>query len=209
MKDKFNKFSVPLGLLDYINPIFYTITILTIINNIVLESPYNIILFIGAIISIVFGFIIPTGKVLVGLNIIEFKMPVSIVFMVNTGIFISGLMILMYTFNISSIMLLLISIISILLLVLIYSKTKKMNTIAVLIGAIGYLLIYISLIALSVEKGIILTIILYALAILLFVILCGIGIKANLKNPKIHWIIEISNVICQMLVAISTIILFN
>ena len=43
MKDTFNKFSVPLGLLDYINPIFYTITIITIMNNIKLESPYNII----------------------------------------------------------------------------------------------------------------------------------------------------------------------
>ena len=37
----------------------------------------------------------------------------------------------------------------------------------------------------------------------------GIGIKANLKNPKVHWIIEISNVICQFLVAFGTIILFK
>lgn len=32
-KDRLNKFSVPLGLLDYINPILYTITIMTIIKN--------------------------------------------------------------------------------------------------------------------------------------------------------------------------------
>jgi hypothetical protein len=38
--------------------------------------------------------------------------------------------------------------------------------------------------------------------------LCGIGIKANLKKPKVHWLIEISNVICQGLVAIATLILF-
>ena len=209
MKERFNKFSVPLGLLDYINPIFYTITILTIINNIVLESPFNTILLIGAIISIIFGFIIPTGKVLVGLKIIEFKMPVSIVFMVNTGIFISGLMLLKYTFNISIITLLIISIITILLLALIYLKSKKMNTIAVLIGAVGYLLIYISLITLSIRNEMIIPILLYAVAIILFIMLCGIGIKANLKNPKVHWVIEISNVICQMLVAISTIILFK
>ena len=209
MKERFNKFSVPLGLLDYINPIFYTITILTIINNIVLESPFNTILLIGAIISIIFGFIIPTGKVLVGLKIIEFKMPVSIVFMVNTGIFISGLMLLKYTFNISIITLLIISIITIILLALIYLKSKKMNTIAVLIGAVGYLLIYISLITLSIRNEMIIPILLYAVAIILFIMLCGIGIKANLKNPKVHWVIEISNVICQMLVAISTIILFK
>ena len=28
-KKKFNSFSVPLGLLDYINPIFYTVTMVT------------------------------------------------------------------------------------------------------------------------------------------------------------------------------------
>ena len=39
--------------------------------------------------------------------------------------------------------------------------------------------------------------------------LCGIGIKANLKNPKVHWVIEISNVICQGLVALGTFLLFS
>ena len=68
INDKLNKFSVPLGLLDYINPILYTITIITIITNISINSPYNIILLIGGIISILFGFIIPTGKVIVGLG---------------------------------------------------------------------------------------------------------------------------------------------
>ena len=48
----------------------------------------------------------------------------------------------------------------------------------------------------------------YAIAILLFVMLCGIGIKANLKNPKVHWVIEMSNVLCQFLVAAATILLF-
>jgi hypothetical protein len=33
MRKKFNKFSVPLGLLDYGNPIFYTVTMVTIIKN--------------------------------------------------------------------------------------------------------------------------------------------------------------------------------
>ena len=59
---KFNRFSVPLGLLDYVNPIFYTITMLTLIKNIGYQMviPYNRILFIGAAISIFFGLIIPT-----------------------------------------------------------------------------------------------------------------------------------------------------
>lgn len=209
-KDKFNKFSVPLGLLDYINPIFYSVTIITIIKSISseLSTPYNLILIIGAVISILFGFIIPTGKVIVGLGIIKFKMPVSLVFCVNTGILLSGLMILKYVMNLNLILSLIIILVILLLLFLIYKKSKKINTIAVLTGAFGYLLIYISLITLSSRTKNILPTIFYAFAIILFIMLCGIGIKANLKDPKVHWKIEISNVICQGLVAIGTIILF-
>ena len=136
-------------------------------------------------------------------------MPVLIVFMVNLGIFISGLMVLKYVFKINLLILTIISIITICFLILLYLKSKKMNTIAVLIGAVGYILLYISLITLSINNNTIISIIFYGIAIVLFIMLCGIGIKANLKNPKIHWIIEISNVICQMLVAIATLIVFK
>lgn len=208
---KFNKFSVPLGLLDYVNPILYSITMITIIRylNHLIESPYNVILWIGAIISIFFGFIIPTGKVIVGLGIIKFKMPVSLVFCVNTGILISGLMLLKYVLSINLFLLLVILLLIVVDLLLIYLKSKKLNTIAVLTGAFGYILIYLSLIILAVRKGLVLPIVLYALAILLFIMLCGIGIKANLKKPKVHWIIEISNVICQFLVMLGTLMLFK
>ena len=58
----------------------------------VMGHPGNVIFLVGAIISVFFGLIIPTGKVLVGLGVIKFRMPVSLVFSVNTGILISGLM---------------------------------------------------------------------------------------------------------------------
>ncbi len=211
MKDKINKFSVPLGLLDYINPILYSITSITIIKNISnsIGAPYSIILLIGAIISIFFGFIIPTGKVIVGLGIIKFRMPVSLVFSVNSGILLSGLMLAKYVFNLQLIFLLLIIAIIVLLLIALYKKNKKFNTIAVLTGAFGYIMLYTSLITLSIKKGITIPIILYALAIALFVMLCSIGIKANLKDPKVHWVIEISNIVCQLLVAIGTVMLFK
>ena len=207
-KDRFNRFSVPLGLLDYINPIFYTITIITIIRNISLVSPYNIIIMLGAIISILFGFIIPTGKVIVGLGLIKFKMPVSLVFLVNIGILLSGLMLFKYVMNLHLVILLITFLITILLLFIIYKKSKKINTIAVLTGAIGYLFIYSSLIILSLRINNILPTLFYMIAIILFITLCGIGIKANLKDPKVHWKIEILNVICQGLVTFGTIILF-
>ena len=208
-KEKFNKFSVPLGLLDYINPIFYTITITTIIRNIYLSNPYNIIMIIGAVLSIVFGFIIPTGKVIVGLGLIKFKMPVSLVFTVNTGILLSGLILFNYVMNLNIILLLIIISLIIIILLSIYLKRKNYNTIAVLTGAIGYILIYSSLIIQSIKTNNYLPTVFYAIAIILFFNLCKIGIKANLKDPKVHWKIEISNVICQGLVAIGTILLFK
>ena len=207
-KSIFNKFSIPLGLLDYINPIFYSISIITIIRNIYLEFPYNIIMILGAILSIIFGFIIPTGKVIVGMGLIKFRMPVSLVFMVNTGILLSGLMLLKYVFNFNSIVLFIIIGFILILLLLIYCMSKKFNTIAVLIGMFGYLLLYISLIIISFRLKLFIPIILYLLAIVLFLMLVCIGIKANLKNPKVHWVIEISNVLCQFLVMIGTLILF-
>ncbi len=209
MKNKFNKFSVPLGLLDYINPICYMITMIVILKKIskVIETPY-IILFIGAVISIIFGIVIPTVKVLIGLKKVKFKMPVNLVFIVNSGILLSGLMLLRYVFGIQ-LLLLLILFLVIGLLSIIYIKTKKFNTVAVLTGAFGYLMIYVSLITLSIRYHLVLPIIMYAIAILLFLFLCFVGIKANLKKPKVHWIIESCNILCQLLVAIGTIILFN
>lgn len=129
-KEKFNTFSVPLGLLDYINPIFYTIAIITIINNINLVNPYKITMIIGSILSILFGFIIPTGKVIVGLGIIKFKMLVILVFLVNLGILLSGLMLFKYIINLNYLALLIICLIILLFLFLIYKKSNKINTIA-------------------------------------------------------------------------------
>ncbi len=208
---KFNRFSVPLGLLDYVNPILYTVTMTTIIRNIYsgMSSSFNRILFLGALISIFFGFIIPTGKVIVDLGLIRFVMPVPLVFCVNAGIFLSGMMLLQHVLDMKPAVLLMLFLLAVIYLAFVYRKSRKANTIAVLTGAIGYLLIYSSLILLSLRKAMTVPVILYALAILLFVMLCGIGIKANLKDPKVHWVIEISNVLCQFLVALSSVLLFK
>ena len=210
MKKKFESFSVPLGLLDYGNPVFYTVTMVTILKNMygVMDRPFNVILLMGAIISIFFGLVIPTGKVIVGLGLIEFKMPVSLVACVNTGILISGLMMLRHVLELSLPALLIILLLAAAALYLIYTKSKKFNTVAVMTGAIGYMLLYVSLIILSVERDTFLPILFYVLAIFFFFMLCGIGIKADLKNPKVHWVIEVSNVMCQFLVALGTVILF-
>jgi len=212
MKKKIsNNFSVSLGLVDYINPILYSITCLVIIFNLnkIMDIPYNIIYIIGVILSLIFGFTIPTVKLLVGLGKIEFKLPVKYVFYVNLGIFISGLMLIKNILNINIYLFLGIILGSVILLYLIYRKTNKFNNIAVLIGGIGYLLIYISLITMALNNNLLIAVILYGIAICLYIMLIFIGLFANLKDARIHWLIEISNIICQFLVALSTIILFS
>ena len=203
-------FSVPLGLVDYINPILYAITTYIIIINMreVRKTPFYELFIIGAVISLLFGLIIPTGKLIVGLGLIKFRMPVILVFLVNSGIFLSGLILFQTITHLKLALFLEIILFFLLLLFIIYLKSKKTNTIAVLIGAIGYLMIYISLIIKSIISNHYIPIIFYIVAISLFIMLCMIGIKANLKDSKVHWIIEISNIICQLSVAIGTILLF-
>ena len=137
-EEKMNQFSVPLGLLDYGNPILYTITSIVLITHLQNRMTPNwyYLLVIGIIMSLIFGFIIPTGKVLVGLKIIKFRMPVSLVFLVNTGLFLTGITLMKYTLKIPIIVWSILVLIYLLFLLLIYYKTKKVNTIAVLIGAI-------------------------------------------------------------------------
>lgn len=203
-------FSVALGLFDYINPILYTVTSVTVLTHLygAMKLPMYILYALGVLVSLIFGFSIPTVKVMVGTGKMQFKLPVNFVSFVNSGIFVSGLMLFGYTLNVKPIIYLVIVVAALAVLGFILKKSGKFNTVAVLIGAIGYLLIYISLITLSVRAAVTLPIILYAFAICLFVLLVGIGIKGNLKNANLHWVIEACNVCCQLSVAIATILLF-
>lgn len=208
-KKKETKFSVALGLFDYINPICYAVTTLSIIIACfgVMQTGWYILFIVGATISMIFGLTIPTVKLLVGLGKLKFKMPVNLVFYVNSGILISSVSLLKYVTNINNLPLLAIYAGIILLLLLIYTKKEKFNTMAVLTGAAGYVLIYTALIILANSYKYYLSIVFYGIAILFFLALCLIGIKANLKDAKVHWIIETCNVLCQALVAISTYLL--
>ena len=210
-KSKMNSFSVGLGLFDYINPIFYAITSITIISNLYarMDKPLFIVLVAGCLMSMIFGLSIPTLKIIVGLGKVKFKMPVNLVFYVNTGLFITGLALLKYTFNVKPLIMAIIIATSLLVLGLIYYKSKKFNSVAVLIGMIGYVLIYASLISNAINSGYSLSIVLYAIAIMLMIFLVLLGCFSDLKLPLVHWTLEITNVTCQGLVALSTVLLFK
>lgn len=209
-KSKMNSFSVTLGLFDFINPIFYAITSIMIIRNLyaVMNKPTFIFMAVGCIISMIFGLSIPTLKIIVGLGKVKFKMPVNLVFYVNSGLFITGLALIKHTLSLSMPIMIIIAVVSLTLLILLYIKSKKFNTVAVLIGMIGYTLIYISLIKSAIALRYTLSIILYSIAIMLMIFLVLLGCFSDLKLPLVHWTLEITNVTCQGLVALSTVLLF-
>ena len=163
---------------------------------------------VGAALSLLFGLTIPTVKLIVGLGKMQFKMPVNLVSYVNTGILISGIALISYVLGLSPLTVAAVLLLAAAVIAFLWYKTGKFNTAAVLIGAVGYLMLYVSLITLSVRSGMTVPIVLYALAICLFVFLCLVGILSNLKNARVHWVIEISNVICQLSVATATVLLF-
>ena len=203
------RFSVALGLFDYINPILYGITVITILIKMLgaMSAPTYAVFALGAVISLVFGLSIPTVKLLVGLGKMQFRMPVNLVSFVNSGILLSGLALVSHVVGVKPLTLGVILLCAAGIIGLLWYKTGKFNTVAVLIGAVGYLMIYASMITLSIRNGVILPVILYAFAICLFVFLCLVGILSNLKNARVHWVIEISNVVCQFSVALATVLL--
>lgn len=205
------KFSVALGLFDYINPIFYGVTVITILVKMVgaMSTPAYILFAIGAAVSLIFGLSIPTVKLIVGLGKMQFKMPVNLVSFVNTGILLSGIALVSHVVGVKPLTLFVILLCAAGVIGLLWYKTGKFNTVAVLIGAVGYLMIYTSLITLSIRNGMVFPVVLYAFAICLFIFLCLVGILSNLKNAKVHWVIEISNVVCQFSVALATLILLS
>ena len=210
-KKKSDNFSVALGLVDYVNPIFYTVTCLLILNNMkeIMSAADYRICFLGMIISLIGGYIIPTGKLIVGLGIMKFVMPVPLVLFVNSGILISGLILLKTVFSLSAAVTFVIAAAIIALMIMVVRKTGNLNTAAVLTGALGYLMIYAALITLSLSSKMILPVCFYVLAIALFAVLVRTGIKADLYDARVHWFIEICNIMTQGLVTLGTYILFH
>ena len=203
MSSQLTTFSILLGLTDFVNPIFYTFFFLTMLKNLRFESDAFLFkLFkIGAIISLIGGYFIPTGKVIVGLGLLDFVMPVPVVHFVNTGFLISGIALFLMckrksSKDISAIIKVLFAIFYIVAFCLtcIFSRY---NTAAVLTGVIGIVLIYVSLILMSRKAGKTISMTLAILSFFLTFFLAGVGIKANLYSVTVHWLIELTNIVCQ------------
>ena len=129
-------FSVALGLFDYINPIFYGVTVITIMIKMfgVMSIPTYILFVVGAVISLIFGLSIPTVKLIVGLGKMQFKMPVNLVSFVNTGILLSGIALVSHIVGVKPLTLIIVLLCAAGIIGFLWYKTGKFNTVAVLIG---------------------------------------------------------------------------
>lgn len=202
-----NEFSVALGLFDYINPICYTIFTLIGIKHFrkIMKDGFFYVYLVGAVVSLVGGFFIPTIKTLVGLGIIEWGLPVSKVIIANTGFLISGPTLFIGTLKRnrrenSDIMLM--------------SSAGGLslaflNKFIVGFGALGMIMIYVTCAKLAIEKKrpyAAITLIISLVGTLFESVYSNSG--ADLNSAAVHWVIEIGAVITHLMLVVSAYLLF-
>ncbi len=200
-----------LGLLDYINPICYTT--FTIIGFFyfrkIMKPVFFYIYFVGAIISLIGGFFIPTIKTLIGLGVLEWGLPVSKVIIANTGFLISGPTLFIGTLKANR-------------LNTPDARNLKLNSLGVFaadlaflnkfivgFGALGMIMIYVTCAKLAIERK------RYYAACTLAVSLCGTLFEAfysnsgtDLNSPAVHLVIEVGAVITHLMLVLSAYLLF-
>ena len=202
-------FNVALGLVDYVNPLTYSINTFLIFAGVKhLMNPLQFWGYlIGIIISLIIGIVIPTGKLLVGLGKIEFRLPYALFFIVNFGIMITGVA-LFHTVAGTKALLIALAVILAIILGL-WAMTKKINSAIMFTGTLGYTLIYIALIMLALRAGKILPMIMFILCWCIMMGIIVMSMKVDLTNPKWHWPIEGGNIGTQIILMIGLIVLFK
>ncbi len=202
-------FNVALGLVDYVNPLTYSINTFLILSGARhLMGPLQFWGYlIGIIISLIIGIVIPTGKLLVGMGKIEFRLPYALFFIVNLGIMLTGVSLFAAVAGTKA---LIIALVIILVIIFgLWAMTKKFNSAIMFTGTLGYTLIYISLIMLALRAGKILPMILFILCWCIMMGIIVMSMKVDLTNPKWHWPIEGGNIGTQIILMIGLIILFK
>lgn len=201
-------FSVALGIVDFVNPITYSINTFLIAGGLrtAMSTPQWTVFLCGIILSLFIGIVIPVCKLLVGLGKIEFRLPVGLFLACNLGIFLTGAALLSIVAKTG----VFITIISVLAVLIIFAgiASKKLNTSVMLMGLTGYTMIYVCMACYAIVNGAWISMALFALACLTMYGIIVFSMKADLSDPKNHWWIEGLNISCQIIFAIGLIILF-
>lgn len=215
-KEKNNGFSIWLGLMDFLNPIIYTLFFVTLVKGLRARNadPGMIkVLIAGAIISMAAGFIIALGKTIVGMGLIDFTLPVPLFYTTDIGFLISGVTLLLIHNNQTYAGLplwvkILVPLAFIALSVFVCVK-QGANSGAQLTAAIGTFLIYGTMIAMAVRARNWLAMILAIVPIITTAALIPYSAKVDLTDPKTHWVIEPTNIVGQLALWLSAVVLFK
>ena len=215
-KKKENGFSIWRGLMDFLNPIIYTLFFVTLVKGLRARNadPGMIkVLIAGAILSMAAGFIIAIGKTIVGLGLIDFTLPVPLFYATDIGFLISGVTLLMIhkgqTYaGLPLWVKILVPLAFIALSVFICVK-QGANAGAQLTAAIGTFLIYGTMIAMAVKDRNWLAMALAIVPILTTAALIPYSARVDLTDPKTHWVIEPTNIAGQLALWLSAVLLFK
>lgn len=193
-------FSVSLALVDFIQPILYSSFIIIMIKN--LKGKIKMSLFVpftvGGIMSICAGLIIPTFKLMVGLGFMEFKLPDVLLTIVEAGVLISSISLFATTFKKN------------------YSEKMyaagfpiSLNTFAIILGAIGMLIMSISLIKIGYRKKSKLAVIFAIMPIVCTLVLGFTSSVVDLYSAASHWVLEAISIIMEGSLLASAITIFK
>ena len=209
------EFSVLLGLVDYLNPLLYLCFFLVLILALRKRIPklHWICLLIGGCITLTYGFIIPTYKVLCGVGVFTFAMPEWAVFGTMIGFLSAGLALLIASYRIftkKNLLLLLTYIVAAVIVILLLTVVHaKYNTIAVGFATIGLYLLYISVLGYAIREKRRLPLACLIFSMVMTATLSMVGIFGDMSLASLHWFTQIANICCQASLAAGTYLLFR
>ena len=209
-------FSIWLGLMDFLNPIIYTLFFVTLLKGLKARNadPGMIkVLTFGAILSLTAGYIIAAGKTIVGLGLIDFTLPVPLFYATDIGFLISGVtMLLIYKNKTYAGLPLWVKIVVPVLFIALsvfVCVSQGANSGAQLTAAIGTFLIYGTMIAFAVREKNWLAMALAIVPIITTAALIPYSASVDLTDPATHWVIEPTNIVGQIALWLSAVVLFK
>ena len=200
-------FSLAMGLFDFINPVMYAaffIYTLPRIRTYLIKWVYGVYL-AGGILSLSTGILIPAIKCIVGLGLMSFELPVKLVAFVNTGFILSGFSVFLGTLKkfrkpegnktveLKSII----------------NPYSLLNSIVVLGGTIGLILIYISYIRIAIERKRKAGCYLLCFSLIMTLANSFVGTAMDTSASWVHWLIEVIAVSAHTCLFIGGVAIFH
>lgn len=196
-------FSVELAIFDFLVPILFSCSFIILKNNLKskMEKTHYRLFIAGMSLAIIMGFIIPTYKLIVGLGFMKFTPPGYLVVITGIGLFTAGTSLSANVLKEKDLgrwcgagLLL---------------PIAYLNMIWIVLGMIGEILIYISLIKIAKENNLKKPIIFLAISLCFMVLMGMCGSVENINSALTHWALEIMNVSTQVFLLLGVVSLFS